>query len=442
MEKILLKGGLLINEGKTFASDILINNGIIEKIDKNISTNGAKEINLEGKWVIPGVIDDQVHFREPGLTHKEDIFHGSRAAVAGGVTSFMDMPNVNPPTTTLKRLIEKQDIASQKSFTNYSFYMGTTLDNIEEIRKVNPYTTCGVKIFMGSSTGNMLVDKASALEKFFSESPILIAVHCEDNNIILENLAKYKEIYGDDIPVEAHPLIRSREACIKSSSLAQSIAKKYGNRLHILHISTEEEIDIIDNGERSERQITGEVCVHHLWFNDEDYKEKGRFIKWNPAIKKESDRKALINAINNGYIDVIATDHAPHTMEEKTGKYTKSASGGPLIQHSLPLMLELYRKGETTMENIIDKMCHAPADIFRIKNRGYLREGYSADIAVFEHNPQIVNKNNIAYKCGWSPLENLELTYRVCHTFVNGNLVYSNGIWGNNGKGELIYFER
>ena len=443
MGKKIIRNGTLINEGKIFKADILIENdrisNILPEIPEALAT-GAEIINANGMFVIPGVIDDQVHFREPGLTHKGSIGEGSRAAAAGGVTSFMDMPNVIPPTISLQLLEEKQQIAARSSLVNYSFYLGATNDNIGEIKNVNPRITCGIKVFMGSSTGNMLVDNVPALEKLFAESPLLIATHCEDNPIIEQNLARYKEKYGDNIPPACHPLIRSREACFKSSSLAAGIARKYGSRLHILHLSTKEELALLDKGDRRQKHVTGEACIHHLWFNDTAYDVKGNFVKWNPAIKKESDRLALIEAINNSTIDVIATDHAPHTLSEKNGVYTKAASGGPMIQHSLTVMLELAEKGETTFENVIDKMCHAPAELFRIAERGYLRKGYKADICIVAKKPWVVDESNILYKCAWSPLEGQRFTYRVQTTLVNGNKVYDNKEFYDSIKGELLTF--
>ena len=439
----LIHGGTIINEGRTFKGDILIHGDRIEKIIENgLDTipKGVKVIDAIGKFIIPGVIDDQVHFREPGLTHKGDIAEGSRAAAAGGVTSFMDMPNVKPPTVTNELLREKQQIARENAVVNYSFYLGATVDNIEEIKKVDPRTTCGIKVFMGSSTGNMLVDSPEALERIFAESPILIATHCEDTPTINRNLALFQEMLGDDIPTYCHPIIRSREACYKSSSLAASLARKHNSRLHILHLSTAEELALLDQGDRKEKRITGEVCVHHLWFNSKAYLTKGSLVKWNPAIKAESDRKALLQALKDSRLDVIATDHAPHLPEEKTGVYMKSASGGPMVQHSLVVMLELMERGETTLENIVDKMCHAPADLFRMEERGYLREGYKADITIFEKHPWTVSKRNLRYRCGWSPLEGMTFTYKVKTTIVNGQIVYNNGKINDEIRGELLTF--
>lgn len=441
--KKIIKGGTLVNENRIFQADILIENDRISCISDRLSEEAwenAEITDATGLFVIPGVIDDQVHFREPGLTHKGDIAEGSRAAAAGGVTSFMDMPNVVPPTTTLKRLEEKQEIARRDSAVNYSFYLGATSDNMDEIRNIDPHTTCGLKVFMGSSTGNMLVDKLESLEKIFSESPVLIATHCEDTPIINRNLALYKEQYGDDIPAGYHPLIRSREACYKSSSLAAALARKHNSRLHILHLSTAEEIALLDTGSRKNKKITGEVCVHHLWFNDSAYLKKGNLVKWNPAIKTEKDRQALIQALNENRIDVIATDHAPHTLAEKSGPYTKAASGGPMVQHSLTVMLQLMEQGEIRLENIVDKMCHAPAELFRIKDRGYLREGYKADICLFGKRPWQVTKENILYRCGWSPLEGMTFDYKIQTTFVNGHKVYENGKFDDNYRGEMLEF--
>lgn len=442
--KKIIKGGTLVNEGQSFQADIVIENDLIIDItpDSTPYVPNAEIICAEGLYIIPGVIDDQVHFREPGLTHKGDIREGSRAAAAGGVTSFMDMPNVIPPTTSIELLAEKQEIASGKSLVNYSFYLGATLDNIDEIKRVPLATTCGIKVFMGSSTGNMLVDSVPALERLFAESPLLVATHCEDNAIINQNLAIYKEKYGDDIPPYCHPLIRSREACYKSSSLAASLARKYNARLHILHLSTQEELELLDNGPRGSKRVTGEACVHHLWFNDTAYRAKGNFVKWNPAIKTENDRKALIRGVNNGTIDVVATDHAPHTFAEKNGLYTKTASGGPMVQHSLVVMLELMAQGETTFETVVDRMCHAPAELFGVEKRGFIRKGYKADLCIVGKEDWTVNKNNILYKCGWSPLEGQKFSYKVQTTLVNGNIVYDKGDFPFYGNGELLTFKR
>ncbi|MCC8174504.1 MAG: dihydroorotase [Odoribacter sp.] len=444
--KKIIQGGTIVNEGRQYKAHLVVENDIIKEIVEEISPELLEEyeiIDATGCYVIPGIIDDQVHFREPGLTYKGNIYEGSRAAAAGGVTSFMDMPNVIPATTTRELLEEKQELASNKSLINYSFYLGSTQNNIEEVKKVNPYTTCGIKVFMGSSTGNMLVDNIYSLEKLFAESPLLIAAHCEDTPTINKNLKLYKEKYGDNIPAFCHPLIRCREACFKSSSLAASIARKYNARLHILHLSTKEEIELLDKGELSQKRITGEACVHHLWFNDTFYKTKGNFIKWNPAIKTEGDRVALLNAVNKGYIDIVATDHAPHTLEEKERPYLEAPSGGPLVQHSLIVMLQLMEKGEISLENIVQRMCHAPAELFDIEKRGYLRPEYKADICIFKKDNWTVEKDNILYKCGWSPLEGDNFDYKVMTTIVNGNIVYNKGQFLDNAlKGEMLTFTR
>ena len=441
--KRLIHGGTIINEVRMFTGDILVSGDKIESVTEgpaDLPEEDIERIDATGKFVIPGVIDDQVHFREPGLTHKGDIGEGSRAAAAGGVTSFMDMPNVSPATTTNELLQAKQEIAAAHSVVNYSFYLGASQNNIEEIRRADPRTTCGIKVFMGSSTGNLLVDAPTALERIFAESPLLIATHCEDNTIIKANLEKYKQIYGDDIPPACHPLIRSRECCLASSSLAAALARKHHARLHILHLSTKEEIGLLDTGDRQKKHVTGEVCVHHLWFNDNAYHQKGNLVRWNPAIKTEEDRQALLRALREDRIDVVATDHAPHLLSEKEGPYTKAASGGPMVQHSLPVMFELAKRGEISFEEVIDKMCHAPADVFRIDNRGYLRKGYKADIVIVEKQPWTVTKDNIRYKCGWSPLEGVTLTYKVRTTIVNGRTVYDNGAIDENARGELLTF--
>ena len=441
--KKIIKGGTLVNEYRQYKADIVINHGCIEAIlPEGVTTEDAEIIPAEGCYVLPGVIDDQVHFREPGLTHKGNIAEGSRAAAAGGVTSFMDMPNVLPPTTTKKLLEEKQEIASRTSLVNYSFYLGASKDNINEIKHVDTRTTCGIKLFMGASTGNLLVDDLPTLEHIFAESPILIATHCEDTPTINQNLARYKEKYGDNIPPQCHPLIRNREACLKSSSLAVSLAKKFGSRLHVLHLSTADELVLFEQGPVSGKKITAEVCAHHLWFNDEAYLNKGNFVKWNPAIKTEKDRQALLQALNEKVIDVIATDHAPHTISEKSGPYTQAASGGPLVQHSLVILLELARQGAITIERVVDGMCHAPALLFGIEKRGFLREGYKADICIVEKNTWTVNKENLLYQCGWSPLEGQTFHHKVRTTLVNGTIVYDKGDFPATPQGELLTFSR
>lgn len=441
--KKIIKGGTLVNEYRQYKADIVINHGCIEAIlPEGVTTEDAEIIPAEGCYVLPGVIDDQVHFREPGLTHKGNIAEGSRAAAAGGVTSFMDMPNVLPPTTTKKLLEEKQEIASRTSLVNYSFYLGASKDNINEIKHVDTRTTCGIKLFMGASTGNLLVDDLPTLERIFAESPILIATHCEDTPTINQNLVRYKEKYGDNIPPQCHPLIRNREACLKSSSLAVSLAKKFGSRLHVLHLSTADELVLFEQGPVSGKKITAEVCAHHLWFNDEAYLNKGNFVKWNPAIKTEKDRQALLQTLNEKVIDVIATDHAPHTISEKSGPYTQAASGGPLVQHSLVILLELARQGAITIERVVDGMCHAPALLFGIEKRGFLREGYKADICIVEKNTWTVNKENLLYQCGWSPLEGQTFHHKVRTTLVNGTIVYDKGDFPATPQGELLTFSR
>jgi dihydroorotase len=392
--------------------------------------------------VTPWCNDDQVHFREPGLTHKGDIYTESKAGVAGGVTSFMEMPNTNPQTTTIELLDEKFNIAAGKSLANYSFYLGATNDNIEEIIKLNPKKVCGIKIFMGSSTGNMLVDSRESLDKIFKLSPTLIATHCEDETTIRNNIELYKQKYGENVDFKYHAKIRSEEACYLSSSLAVEFAKRHGSRLHILHLSTAKELSLLDNKmPLKDKKITGEVCVHHLWFNDSDYDKFGWRIKWNPSVKTETDRLALIDGLKHNLLDVVATDHAPHLINEKDNSYFKSASGGPMVQHSLITMLELSHKGYFPIELVIDKMCHAPATLYRIEKRGFVREGYYADLVLVNPNTkQTVTKDSLLYKCEWSPLENETLSSKVVMTFVNGRLVYNNGVFDESGKGMALTF--
>lgn len=444
--KTLINNATIINEGKTFEGAVLINGSIIEKVYENSVTeipDGVQIIDAKGQWLIPGVIDDQVHFREPGLTHKGNIATESRAAVAGGTTSFMDMPNVNPQTTTQVELAKKFDIGAESSVANYSFYFGATNDNLDEILKTNPKTTCGIKVFMGSSTGNMLVNKPEVLEEIFKYAPTLIATHCEDEATINANTAIYKQKYGENVPIEKHPEIRSEEACYLSSSYAVGLAKKHGAKLHVLHLSTAKELALFEDISLNDKNITAEVCVHHLWFSDEDYKEKGAFIKWNPAVKTKHDRDELLKAVSGNRIAVIATDHAPHTEEEKNNSYFKSASGGPMVQHSLVTMLELARQGKITKEKVIEKMCHAPADLFQVEKRGYIKEGYFADLVIINPDQNWeVKKSNILYKCGWSPLEGQNFSHQVSQTFVNGNLVFDNGTINDDIKGEALTFNR
>ena len=440
----LLKNGTIINEGRIFTSDILIKEDRIEKIGGFIENNcGAVEIDASGKLIIPGCIDDQVHFREPGLTHKGTIFSESRAAVAGGITSFMEMPNTVPNALTQELLEEKYAIASKSSIANFSFFMGASNDNLDEVLKTNPTNVCGIKVFMGSSTGNMLVDNEKALEGLFSQVGMLIATHCEDENTIKENLEKAKKLYGEHIPIQEHPIIRSEEACFNSSAFAVSMARKYGSRLHVLHISTEKETHLFDNSiPLVQKKITAEACIHHLWFTEKDYNSKGNFIKWNPAVKKESDRLGIWKALLDNRIDVIATDHAPHTLQEKNQSYFNAPSGGPLVQHGLLAMLEKVKEGEISLEKIVDKMCHSPAILFRIKERGFIREGYKADLVVIsrEKSP-IVTKENCLYSCAWSPFEGIQFSHTIEKTFVNGNIVFQDGIIINDIFGERLTFK-
>ena len=439
----LLKSATIVNEGKQILADILIKNGIIEKIAGNISAEeNIQVIDLEGKFVLPGCIDDQVHFREPGLTHKADIATESKAAVAGGITSFMEMPNTVPNALTQKLLQDKYEIAARSSSANYSFFMGASNDNLDEVLRTDARNVCGVKIFMGSSTGNMLVDNERTLENLFKNvPPMLIATHCEDETTIRLNSAKYRAIYGENIPVELHPLIRDEDACFISSSLAVKMAKKFNTRLHVLHISTEKEISLFDNSIPLEKKmITAEACIHHLWFSDEDYAEKGNLIKWNPAVKKASDRAAIFQAVLDNKIDVIATDHAPHTLEEKQQSYFKAPSGGPLVQHALQAMLEKMEHGMISMERIVEKMAHAPAVLFHIEKRGFIREGYFADLVVVEKKPSTVTRDGLFYKCGWSPFEGTTFSYTINKTFVNGNLVYSDGKISSSEFGQRMLF--
>ncbi|MCX6310681.1 MAG: dihydroorotase [Bacteroidetes bacterium] len=442
-ENILIKNATLVNEGKTFSSDVLIVDGKIASIQKNISAGeNTKIIDASGLHLLPGLIDDQVHFREPGLTHKAEIYTEAKAAVAGGVTSFMEMPNTVPPATTQELLEQKYTRASEVSLANYSFYMGTTNTNIDEVLATDQKTVCGLKVFLGSSTGDMLVDNEKELDEIFSKVKMLIAVHAEDDGMIKNNLEKFKAQYGDNIPAKFHPQIRSREACFASSSKAVARAKKFGTRLHVFHLSTADELSLFDNSiPLKEKYITAEVCVHHLWFTDADYDRLGNFIKWNPAIKSAADRDALWNAVLDNRIDVIATDHAPHTLEEKNLVYTKAPSGGPLIQHSLVAMLEKSFEGKISIERVVEKMSHAVADLFRIEKRGYIREGYWADLVLVNLNsPWTVTKESLLYKCGWSPLEGNVFRAKVEKTFVNGNLVFDNGKFDESVRGMRMLF--
>ena len=446
MNTYLIRNAKIVNEGAVFEGDILIENEIIKEIAEKISPKSSNcvIIDAEGSYVIPGAIDDQVHFREPGLTHKGTIETESRAAVAGGITSFIEQPNTVPNAVTQELLEDKYQIASQTSYANYSFMMGGTNDNLEEVLKTNPRNVAGIKLFLGSSTGNMLVDNQEVLEKIFSSTKMLIAVHCEDEATIKANLEKYKEEFGDDIPMKYHHLIRSAEACYLSSSKAIALAKKTGARLHVFHLSTAKEMELFTNKiPLEEKQITAEVCVHHLWFTDADYDAKGSLIKWNPAVKTQADKDALWKALLDDRIDVIATDHAPHTLEEKINSYTTCPSGGPLVQHALVAMFEAHHQGKISVEKIVEKMCHNPAKIFKIEKRGFIKEGYFADIAIVNaYLPWNVKKENILYKCGWSPFEGYNFKSRVTHTFVNGKLVYANGKVKETKVGQRLLFDR
>jgi dihydroorotase len=447
MGSILIRNATIVNEGKTFRGDLLIKEEIISAISPPGDIEqppDVKIINAEGLLLIPGVIDDQVHFREPGLTHKGDIFTESRAAAAGGITSFMDMPNTVPQTVTIETLNEKFRLGSEHSLINYSFCIGATNENLKEILKTNTAEVCGIKVFMGSSTGDMLVDNKEALRNLFKYAHLPISVHCEDEQIIRKNQEQYRLKYGEDVPVKMHPLIRSREACFSSSSFAVSLAKEFNTRLHIFHLSTADEMKLFSNNvPLSEKKITGEVCVHHLWFDDSFYEELGSRIKCNPAIKTMFDRDALINAINSDLIDVIATDHAPHTIEEKSGNYFKSPSGIPLIQHSLVAMLELWHRKTFTIEKIVEKMCHAPAVLFNIRKRGFIREGYKADLCLVDpNNPWLVSGESILYKCGWSPFEGTTFRSKVITTIVNGTIVYNKGVINEDYRGQRLLFDR
>jgi dihydroorotase len=443
----LIKNATIINEGRTFVGSVLIDGEQIKAIFEANETVKIAEsytvIDATGLLLLPGIIDDQVHFREPGLTHKGDIHSESKAAVAGGITSYFEMPNTKPQTTTIDILEEKYALAAEKSFANYSFLMGVTNDNIDELKKVNPRNVAGVKMFMGSSTGNMLVDNKSTLNRVFSEIPLLIVTHCEDEATIQANIQHYKALLGEDIPVEYHPLIRNAEACYKSSSFAVELAKKYNSRLHVFHLSSALEMSLFTSDKPlREKRITAEVCVHHLWFTDADYATYGNRIKWNPAIKSESDRQALIDAVNSNRIDVVATDHAPHLWSEKEGSCLKAASGGPLVQHSLVAMLQLVKRGVFTLEKVVEKMCHAPADLFRIEKRGFIRPGFFADLVLVDPNkPWTVTPENILYKCGWSPFEGTSFDSSVLKTWVNGQKVFDNGTFDESVRGQRLLFE-
>lgn len=444
MSKILIKNATIVNEDETYVSDVLIENELIIQIDRNITDDSATIIDAEGLYLMPGAIDDQVHFREPGLTHKGEIYTEAKAAVAGGVTSYMEMPNTNPQAVNIIELEKKYTRASECSLANYSFFMGGTNLNLEETLKVDYKKVCGLKLFMGSSTGDMLVNDEKTLDGFFSKVDALIATHCENDPMIKENQQRIIEEYGEDLPAYFHPIIRDEEACFKSSSFAVSLAKKYNTRLHVLHISTAKELDLFTNKiPVKQKRITAEACIHHLWFNDDDYKTKGNFIKWNPAIKTEYDRANIFEAVLDGRIDVIATDHAPHTIEEKQLPYLQAPSGGPLVQHSILAMLEFYKQKKITLEMIVKKMAHNVADIFKVEKRGYIREGYFADLVLVDLNkPTEVTKASLLYKCGWSPFEGYTFSSSIQKTIVNGHLVYDAGKFDESKKGQRLSFNR
>jgi dihydroorotase len=445
MSITLIKNAKIVNEGIVLEGDVLIENEFIIEVAKNIaSDNNYTIIDAEGSYLIPGAIDDQVHFREPGLTHKGTIETESRAAIAGGITSFIEQPNTVPNAVTQELLEQKYEIAAATSYANYSFMMGGTNDNLEEIIKTNPRNVAGIKLFLGSSTGNMLVDNEEALEKIFSSTKMLIAVHCEDEGTIRTNTERYKNEFGDAIPVTAHHLIRSEEACYLSSSKAIELAKKTGARLHVFHLSTAKEMELFTNKiPLEEKQITAEVCIHHLWFTNDDYATKGNFIKWNPAVKTATDRDALWKALLNDTIDVIATDHAPHTLEEKSKKYTEAPSGGPLVQHALVALFEAHLQGKISVEKIVEKFCHNPAKIFKIEKRGYIKPGFYADLVLIKKsNSWEVTKENVLYKCGWSPFEGTTFNTKISHTFINGELVFENGKITEIKAGKRLLFDR
>lgn len=445
MKKYIINNAYIVNEGKTFVGSVCIENGLITQIEnKTISKHGYITIDAEGKYLLPGLIDDQVHFREPGLTHKGNIYSEAKAAVVGGITSYMEMPNTVPNAVTIDLLEDKYKIAQQTSLANYSFFMGATNNNLNELLRVNPQQVCGIKIFMGSSTGNMLVDNLEVLRKIFKEVNLLIATHCEDDVMIKQNLQQFVQKYGVELNAESHYLIRNEEACYRSSSLAVELAKEYNARLHILHISTAKEISLFSNIEKPEdKRITAEACLHHIWFNNTDYATKGNFIKWNPAVKTKHDSESLLKAVIDNYIDVLATDHAPHTLEEKNKPYLEAPSGGPLVQHALVAWLELFLQNKISLEKIVEKTSHNVAKIFHIKNRGFIREGYFADLVLVNMNhPWQVSKNNILYHCAWSPFEGNTFRAYVEKTFVNGNMVYNQGLFDETIKGKRLEFNR
>lgn len=446
MKKYLIKNARVVNEGSVREGDVLINKGIIEQVEENISLKDGetKLIDIHGSYLMPGVIDDQVHFREPGLTQKANIQTESIAAVAGGTTSYIEQPNTVPQATTLELLEQKYAVGAANSLANYSFNLGATNDNLEELKKASKENIAGIKIFMGSSTGDMLVDNQEVLEKIFGEVNHQLIAHCEDEGTVQRNFEKFKERYGDDIPMKYHPEIRSAEACFLSSNYAINLAKKHDSRFHVYHVSTERETALFDNSKPlGEKKITSEACIHHLWFDDSFYEEKGTLIKWNPAVKTAEDREGIWKALLDDRIDVIATDHAPHTLEEKNNLYAKAPSGGPLVQHSLVAMMRFVLDGKITIEKMVEKMCHNPAILFGVKNRGFIREGYAADVVIVDPaKPWSVNEDNILAKCKWSPFEGQTFRSRVTHTFVNGNLVFNQGKINNEAMGQRLLFDR
>ncbi len=441
----IIKHARIVNEGRQFTGDVYVKDGMIAKVcegENEVVQNDWEVVDADGLFLLPGVIDEHVHFREPGLEHKADIFTESRAAVAGGITSYMEMPNTRPPVLTQELLEAKYALAAEKSLANYSFYMGASNDNLEEVLKTDPSRVCGVKVFMGSSTGNMLMDEENMLEAVFSKVPLLIAAHCEDEKTIQNNTTKYYNALGLKATTSVHPKIRTAEACYLSSSKAVSMARRYGTRLHILHLSTARETELFDNHiPLKDKKITAEACVHHLWFSDRDYRTKGNLVKWNPAIKTEADRAALFDALLDGHIDVVATDHAPHTLEEKQRPYFEAPSGGPGVQHALMAMLEFVHQKKMALEKVVEKMCHNPAVLFRIQNRGFIRPGYAADLVLVDMDKTgEVSKSNILYKCGWSPMEGIRFHSRVQTTFVNGQMVYHRGKFNETVRGERLLF--
>lgn len=444
MKRTLLKNARMVNQGRITEGDLLIDGNYIGRIDTELTDSNARVMDLEGSYLLPGLIDDQVHFREPGLTHKGDIASESRAAVAGGITSFMEQPNTVPQTTTLEKLEEKFEMGARSAYANYSFLFGGTNDNLEEIKRLDKNACSGVKLFLGSSTGNMLVDDEAVLERIFRSTEMVISAHCEDESTIRANMARYTELYGEDIPVKFHPVIRSEEACYLSSSRAIALARETGARLHVFHLSTGKETALFRNDiPLAEKKITAEACIHHLWFSDADYATKGALIKWNPAVKTEADREQLWKAVLDDRIDILATDHAPHTLSEKNQPYTRCPSGGPLVQHVLPALMEKFREGVIPLEKIVEKMCHNPAILFNVRKRGYLREGYFADLTVVAPDqPWTVAKDNIHYKCGWSPFEGQQFQSRVLYTFVNGHLAYEKGRISEQRNAMRLTFDR